>query len=217
MNFGSTGVGALPSGGVGVSARMLVPLVCDLPVRIGRQEGRQGCDHGSSCLSGIRRDRRVEGVSPPRKPYVRRFRPTMDAWAKVVDDWLIADRELPRKQRHTAQRMRQRWSPSTARSCLRRRCRGMWARRRVELGGDGVEVMVLHSLVRRRGRGRLRGVPDGAGEGTVDVLVVRDAPVAFGAGAFEVAFVTQAQEAFGKGTCRRCSLGPVRGGSGMTI
>src|SRR5258707_8489692 len=80
----------------------------------------------------IRRDRRVGGLSirqlaerhqvhrrtvrqalasatpPPRKEYARRFRPAMDAWAEVIDGWLVADQELPRKQRHTARRIWQR-------------------------------------------------------------------------------------------------------------
>ena len=81
----------------------------------------------------IRRDRRVEGLSmrelaarhrvhrravraalasalpPPRKPYARRFRPAIDAWAEVIDGWLIADRELPRnRQRPTIPSVRER-------------------------------------------------------------------------------------------------------------
>ncbi len=83
-------------------------------------------------FEAIRRDRRVEGLSiralaerhrvhrravrealasavpPPRKPYARRVRPAIDAWAEVIDGWLIADGELPRKQRHTARRIWQR-------------------------------------------------------------------------------------------------------------
>ena len=32
----------------------------------------------------------------------------MDPWAAVIDGWLVADREAPRKQRHTARRVWQR-------------------------------------------------------------------------------------------------------------
>jgi DNA replication protein DnaC len=80
-------------------------------------------------FEGIRRDRRVEGLSiralaerhqvhrrtvrqalasvvpPPRKAYARRARPAIDAWAEVIDGWLAADQRLPRKQRHTARRV----------------------------------------------------------------------------------------------------------------
>jgi hypothetical protein len=80
----------------------------------------------------IRKDRRVEGTSireladrhrvhrrtvrqaldsavpPPRKAYPQRPRPAVDAYAGVIDSWLVADREAPRKQRHTARRVWQR-------------------------------------------------------------------------------------------------------------
>jgi hypothetical protein len=80
----------------------------------------------------IRKDRRVEGTSireladrhhvhrrtvrqaldsavlPPRKSYPRRPRPAIDPYAEVIDGWLLADREVPRKQRHTARRVWQR-------------------------------------------------------------------------------------------------------------
>jgi hypothetical protein len=80
----------------------------------------------------IRKDRRVEGASipeladrhhlqrqtvrqalesavpPPRRPYPQRPRPAIDVYAPVVDGWLLADREVPRKQRHTARQVWQR-------------------------------------------------------------------------------------------------------------
>ena len=80
----------------------------------------------------IRRDRRVGGssvrelagrhrvhrrtvrqalasaVPPPRKAYPQRPRPALDPYRQVIDGWLLADREVPRKQRHTARRVWQR-------------------------------------------------------------------------------------------------------------
>jgi transcriptional regulator with XRE-family HTH domain len=80
----------------------------------------------------IRRDRRSEGLSirelaerhkvhrravrqalasalpPPRKEYVARPRPATDQWSGVIDAWLVADKDVPRKQRHTARRVWQR-------------------------------------------------------------------------------------------------------------
>jgi hypothetical protein len=77
----------------------------------------------------IRRDRRVEKLSvreladrhrvhrrtvrqaltsaipPPRKAYPRRPRPAIDPYVEIIDDWLLADRDVPRKQRHTARRI----------------------------------------------------------------------------------------------------------------
>jgi hypothetical protein len=41
-------------------------------------------------------------VPPPRKSYPQRRRPAVDAYAAVIDGWLLADRLVPRKQRHAA-------------------------------------------------------------------------------------------------------------------
>ena len=80
----------------------------------------------------IRRDRRVEKLSireladkhhvhrrtvrealasaipAPRKAYPRRRRPAIDGYVEIIDDWLVTDQEVPRKQRHTARRVWQR-------------------------------------------------------------------------------------------------------------
>ncbi len=47
-------------------------------------------------------------VPPPRKVCPVRRRPALDAWATVIDAWLIGDKNIPRKQRHTARRIWQR-------------------------------------------------------------------------------------------------------------
>src|SRR3954470_7999482 len=80
----------------------------------------------------IRRDRDVEGLSiralavrhgvhrravrqalssavpPPAKRRQGRPAPALGAYRAVIDAWLVADREAPRKQRHTAKRVWQR-------------------------------------------------------------------------------------------------------------
>jgi transposase len=171
----------------------------------------------------IRRDRRVDGLSirelavrygvhrravraalasavpPPRKPYARRLRPAIDAWAEVIDGWLIADRELPRKQRHTARRIWQRLVAEHGAQLAEVTVSRYVARRRLELGLDGVEVMVPQTH------------PPGA-EAEVDfgefqalfagvlttcwLFVMR---LSHSGRAFHVAFATQAQEAFLEG------------------
>ena len=49
-----------------------------------------------------------DAVPPPRKVYPARPRPAIDEWATVIDAWLLADKDAPRKQRHTARRVWQR-------------------------------------------------------------------------------------------------------------
>jgi hypothetical protein len=89
----------------------------------------------------IRQDRRVEGASIReladrhrvhrrtvrqalesampllRRPYPQRPRPAIDAYAGLIDGWLIADQQVPRKQRHTARRVWQRLVAEQAATC----------------------------------------------------------------------------------------------------
>jgi transposase len=171
----------------------------------------------------IRRDRRVEGLSirelaerhrvhrrtvrqalasalpPPRKQYPRRPRPAIEPYAAIVDGWLVADQQLPRKQRHTARRIWQRLVAEHAASCSEVTVSRYVARRRVELGLRAVEVSVPQTH------------PPGA-EAEVDfgefwarfgrelvkcwMFVMR---LSCSGRAFHVAFTTQGQEAFLQG------------------
>ena len=171
----------------------------------------------------IRRDRRVERLSirelaqrhrvhrravrqalasavpPPRKRYPRRARPAIDPWVEVIDGWLLADRDVPRKQRHTARRIWQRLVAEHGAVLAEVTVSRYVARRRVELGLDRVEVAVPQTH------------PPGA-EAEVDfgefsariagaliklwMFVMR---LSHSGRAFHVAFATQAQEAFLEG------------------
>ncbi|HEY7010232.1 MAG TPA: IS21 family transposase [Jatrophihabitantaceae bacterium] len=53
------------------------------------------------------REALASAVPAPRKPVVRPS-PVLDRWKPTIDVWLEADREAPRKQRHTARRVWQR-------------------------------------------------------------------------------------------------------------
>jgi len=53
------------------------------------------------------REALTSAVPAPRKP-VTRSSPVMEPWKATIDGWLGADREAPRKQRHTARRVWQR-------------------------------------------------------------------------------------------------------------
>src|SRR6476660_8747177 len=117
----------------------------------------------------IRKDRRVEGssirelavrhhvhrrtvrqalasaVPPPRKEYSPRPRPAIGPYAAIIDGWLLADREVPRKQRHTARRVWQRLVAEHGATVAEVTASRYVARRRAELGLDNIEVMVPQS------------------------------------------------------------------------
>jgi transposase len=114
----------------------------------------------------IRKDRRAEGVSirelagrhrvhrrtvrqalesavpPPRKLYPQRPRPAIDQYAPVIDAWLLADKDVPRKQRHTARRVWQRLVAEHGAACSEVTVSRYLARRRAELGLQHADVAV---------------------------------------------------------------------------
>jgi transposase len=174
-------------------------------------------------FEGIRRDRRVEGLSirelaerhrvhrrtvrqalasampPPRKEYPPRPHPAIDSYAELIDAWLLADREVPKKQRHTARRVWQRLVAEHGATCSEVTVSRYVARRRRELGLITVEVAVPQTH------------PPGAGA-EVDfgefwfqiagvlvkcwMFVMR---LSCSGRAFHAAFTTQGQEAFLQG------------------
>jgi transposase len=174
-------------------------------------------------FEAIRRDARVEGLSireladrhqvhrrtvrqaldaampPPRKIYPARRCPAIDPWRIVIDGWLVADQDAPRKQRHTARRVWQRLVAEHGATCSEVTVSRYVARRRVELGGVDVEVCIPQTH------------PPGA-EAEVDfgefyswvagqqvkcwMFVMR---LSHSGTAFHSAFGTQAQEAFLEG------------------
>jgi transposase len=141
----------------------------------------------------------ADAVPPLRKVYPRRARPAIDLWVEVIDGWLLADRAVPRKQRHTARRVWQRLVAEHGAQVAEVTVSRYVARRRVELGLDRVEVAVPQNH------------PAGA-EAEVDfgefhawiagtlvkvwMFVMR---LSCSGRAFHVAFGTQAQEAFLEG------------------
>jgi hypothetical protein len=72
----------------------------------------------------------ASALPPPRKAYQQRPRPGLDPYAQVIDGWLLADRDVPRKQRHTARRV--------------------WQRLVAEHGATVAEVTVSRYVARRR-------------------------------------------------------------------
>ena len=87
----------------------------------------------------------ASAVPPPRKEYPLRPRPAIGPYAAIIDGWLLADREVPRKQRHTARRVWQRLVAEHGAAVAEVTVSRYVARRRAELGLDSIEVMVPQS------------------------------------------------------------------------
>lgn len=136
---------------------------------------------------------------PPRKTYPPRGRPAIDPWAAVVDGWLLADRDAPRKQRHTARRVWQRLVAEHGAQVSEVTVSRYVARRRVELGLIHREVAIPQTHL----PGAEGEVDFGEFYATIGgvwvkcwMFVMR---LSHSGRAFHVAFGTQAQEAFLEG------------------
>lgn len=171
----------------------------------------------------IRRDRRLEGLSireladrhkvhrrtvrqaladavpPPRKSYRARSRPAIDPWVEVIDGWLLADQNAPRKQRHTARRVWQRLVAEHGAQLAEVTVSRHVARRRVELGLNKIEVMIpqIH-LPGAEAEVDFGEFHTGLG-GDLAKLWMFVMRMSCSGRAFHVAFATQAQEAFLEG------------------
>src|SRR5674476_824130 len=168
----------------------------------------------------IRRDRRIEALSirelaerhkvhrravrqalasplpPTRKEYVARSRPATDPWSGVIDAWLIGDKDVHRKQRHTARRVWQRLVAEHGAVLSEVSVSRYVARRRVELDLVKVEVFIPQS----HEPGAEAEVDFGEFYATIAghkvkvwMFVMR---LSHSGRAFHIAYGTQAQEAF---------------------
>ncbi len=174
-------------------------------------------------FEAIRRDARLEGLSirdlavrhgvhrrtvrqalecavpPPRKEYPARERPAIGPWTEVIDAWLRADRQVPRKQRHTARRVWQRLVAEHAARVSEVTVSRYVARRRVELGLDRVEVAVPQT----HPAGAEAEVDFGEFHAWIGGVLVKVwmfvMRLSCSGRAFHIAFGTQAQEAFFEG------------------
>jgi transposase len=141
----------------------------------------------------------ADAVPPPRKVYPVRPRPAIDGWATVIDAWLIADEDAPRKQRHTARRIWQRLVAEHQATLSEVTVSRYVARRRVELGLATREVAIPQTHL----AGAEAEVDFGEFYATIAGLVVKCwmfvMRLSHSGKAFHVAFATQAQEAFLEG------------------
>ncbi len=81
-------------------------------------------------------------LPPPRKRPEGRPAPRLGAYRELIDSWLLADREAPRKQRHTAHRVWRRLVDEQGAEVSERTVREYVHRRRRELGDPPEEVFV---------------------------------------------------------------------------
>jgi transposase len=141
-------------------------------------------------------------VPPPRKEYAQRPRPALDAWVAVIDGWLLADREAPRKQRHTGRRVWQRLVAERGAVVAEITVSRYVTRRRRELGLDDIEVAIPQTHLPGAEaevdfgefHTRLGGL-----DVTVWMFVMR---LSHSGRAFHMAFGNQAQESFLEGHVR---------------
>jgi transposase len=81
-------------------------------------------------------------LPPPRKQPEGRPAPKLGPYRPLIDEWLLADREAPRKQRHTARQVWQRLVDEHGAEVSERQVRRYVRRRRRELGDPPEEVFV---------------------------------------------------------------------------
>jgi transposase len=141
----------------------------------------------------------ASAVPPPRKTYPRRPRPAIDPYAAIIDGWLLADREVPRKQRHTARRVWQRLVAEHGASVAEVTVSRYVARRRAELGLDKTEVTVPQAHLPGAEAEVDFGEFDAVVAGVLVKLWMFVMRLSCSGRAFHVAFATQAQEAFLEG------------------
>ena len=141
----------------------------------------------------------ASAVPPARKDYRPRPRPAIDRYAEVIDSWLVADREVPRKQRHTARRVWQRLVAEHGAAVAEVTVSRYVARRRTELGLDHVEVAVPQAHLPGAEAEVDFGEFHAAVAGVLVKLWMFVMRLSHSGRAFHAAFTTQAQEAFLEG------------------
>ncbi len=115
--------------------------------QIRRDREREGLSiRELACRHGVHRravrQALAAALPPPRKQPEGRPAPKLGPWRPLIDEWLRADREAPRKQRHTARRVWERLVAEHGAEVAESTVRDYVRRRRRELGDPVDEVYV---------------------------------------------------------------------------
>ena len=150
----------------------------------------------TGCIAGRCRQALASAVPPAKRAPVGRPAPKLGPYRAVIDAWLEADREAPRKQRHTARRICQRLVDEHGAEVAERRCVGTCGRASARAGVAGRGgVRAAGSRAGGGGRGRLGRGARWCRRGRDEGASVRDARVFSGA-AFCQASLVETQQAF---------------------
>jgi transposase len=135
-------------------------------------------------------------LPPPRKQPERRPAPKLGPYRALIDEWLQADREAPRKQRHTARRVWERLRDEHGVEVSERQVRRYVHRRRRELGEPVDEVFVpqVHEPGVEAEVDWFEAEVELAGQRRCVYLLLMRA--CYSGAAFAIAFERQTQQAF---------------------
>jgi transposase len=141
----------------------------------------------------------ASAVPPPRKSCRPRPRPAIGPYVAVIDEWLLADRDVPVKQRHTARRVWQRLVAEHDAGVAEVTVSRYVAARRAELGLDKVQVTVPQAHLPGAEAEVDFGEFHAQVAGVLTKLWMFVMRLSCSGRAFHAAFATQAQEAFLEG------------------
>ncbi len=106
-------------------------------------------------------------VPPPRKVPEGRLAPRLGAYRELIDEWLVADLEAPRKQRHTSRRIWRRLvdeygvvvAETTVRDHVRKRRRELGHARRDVFGQQFRQFFMVSEVMTGDGLAYLNSTP----------------------------------------------------------
>ena len=137
-------------------------------------------------------------VPPVKRPPVSRPAPRLGAYRGLIDGWLVADRDAPRKQRHTARRVWQRLVEEHGAVVSERQVSRYVRERRRELGDVGEAFVPQHHEPGRAGE-----VDWGEAWAVIDGQIVKvhlfQLRLCHSGAAFAAAFRGETQQAFLEG------------------